>query len=413
MDNNKFESKLEQEIKTFNKVPDSVDEKIQKAFKVIDSKKTKKPFLWNKFVSLAASSVTILFLAGNGVAYAVGAPNIYSWVLNKTGIQREYEEVKQEINQTVDYNGTEVTLLDIAYDDNFIIMGYKFKFKEPISREDWDITDKEVENYCNLTYQIRAIDGNNTTYLGTWNPDSEESIYEEFMDNKYYIFSKKSAEDEIILYSATDISKYKFSDKMDFEIIVGGLGIYYDGGGFDFSELYKDIENARWTFNINGLQKINNIKVYEPKNIKVEFDEIDKYNHKIISKDDINNIGEEDQSHIVLDGEQVEIEIDKIRVSKICSIIHTKINFDWDTVDSVPQHWYVMDIVDENGNIVLDKEVIYDNENYLLPKLNENEKYTIRIYKYYDSYIGFGFVLEDRKGEIEYVTSMDFELPNQ
>ena len=128
MNNNEFENKLSREIKNFNKVPDSVDKKIQNAFKEIDSRKTKKvktTFRWNKLVSMAASITTLAFLAGNGVAYAVGAPNIYSWVLNKVGIQKEYEEVKQEVNQTVESNGVKITLLDCGYDTDWFMAGYK------------------------------------------------------------------------------------------------------------------------------------------------------------------------------------------------------------------------------------------------------------------------------------------------
>ena len=96
MDNKEFEKKLKQ-IKTFKEIPVSVDEKIKKAFKVIEEKertekeikRLKNKFNFSRVLSLAASCVMAIFLAGNGVAYAKGEPNIYSWVLEKIGITRE------------------------------------------------------------------------------------------------------------------------------------------------------------------------------------------------------------------------------------------------------------------------------------------------------------------------------------
>lgn len=99
MDSKEFENKLEQ-IKTFKEVPISVDEKIQKAFEKIEQneklekevKKQKSKFNFSRVLSLAASFVMAIFLAGNGVAYAKGEPNIYSWILDKIDIQIKYKE---------------------------------------------------------------------------------------------------------------------------------------------------------------------------------------------------------------------------------------------------------------------------------------------------------------------------------
>ena len=129
MDNKEFEKKLEQ-IKIFKEVPISVDEKIQKAFEKIEEneklekelKKQRSKFNFSRVLSLAASFVMAIFLAGNGVAYAKGEPNIYSWVLEKIGIQKEYEEIKTDINKTVENNGVKITLLDAGYDKTSIIL---------------------------------------------------------------------------------------------------------------------------------------------------------------------------------------------------------------------------------------------------------------------------------------------------
>lgn len=59
--------------------------------------KKQSKFKLNKVLSLAASFVIVVFLVGNGIAYAKGEDNIYSWILNKIGMQKEYEEKSKEI----------------------------------------------------------------------------------------------------------------------------------------------------------------------------------------------------------------------------------------------------------------------------------------------------------------------------
>ena len=65
-------------------------------------KKTKGKFNFSRVLSIAASFVMVIFLAGNGVAYAKGEPNIYSWILEKIGIAKDYEEIKTNINKTAE-----------------------------------------------------------------------------------------------------------------------------------------------------------------------------------------------------------------------------------------------------------------------------------------------------------------------
>ena len=98
MENKEFDKKIKNELQEKLKVPQLVEEKLNETYKKIDSMDYKsKRFSFSKISQIAASLVVIVFLAGNGIAYARGRDNIYSWVLNKIGIQKEYEEVKTEI----------------------------------------------------------------------------------------------------------------------------------------------------------------------------------------------------------------------------------------------------------------------------------------------------------------------------
>lgn len=106
MDNKEFEKQLEK-IKELKEVPVSVDEKIQKAFAKIEEnekqeKETRKTkFNFSRILSMAVCLIMVIFLVGNGVAYAYGMPNIYSWILEKIDIKKEYKENGE---YTLDYS---------------------------------------------------------------------------------------------------------------------------------------------------------------------------------------------------------------------------------------------------------------------------------------------------------------------
>ena len=215
MDNKEFEKKLEQ-IKTFKEVPLSVDEKIQKAFERIEEneklekqvKKQKGKFNFSRVLSLAASFVMAIFLVGNGVAYAKGEPNIYSWVLEKIGIKKEYEEIKTEINQTVENNGLKITLIDCAYDSNKFLICYKI---EDIEGKIKDINEeyqtKLKEGITDNIYDSIILDGDSIFYTDkneiVTNPDSE-------MGKEYEILSKQISDTEYIVYQTLILSEHEW-----------------------------------------------------------------------------------------------------------------------------------------------------------------------------------------------------------
>ena len=234
MDNKEFEKKLEQ-IKTFKKVPVSVDEKIQKALEKIEEneklekeiKKSKNKFNFSRILSLAASFVMTIFLAGNGVAYAKGEPNIYSWILEKVGIQKEYEEIKTEVNKTVESDNIEITLIDLGYDSNSLIIGLKIKDKEgkfkttPSNKRNEFESEQEYiqyvidnmifseyyEIFTNGTSRSKILGNSHSIYDGEATTKFSNMIEEKF-DVKNVI--EKTTDNSYVLYKIIDISKTDF-----------------------------------------------------------------------------------------------------------------------------------------------------------------------------------------------------------
>lgn len=354
MDNKEFEKKLEQ-IKTFKEVPISVDEKIQNAFNRIEEnekiekevKKSKSKINFSRVLSLAASFVMMVFLAGNGVAYAKGEPNIYSWVLEKIGIQKEYEEIKTDINKTVEDNGVKITLLNAGYDKEELVVGYKIEIKEGFGE---DIEEK-IEGVCIYDeYVLKDEDG---------------TIIEEYYVSlgNHYVVNKISNE-EYILYSIRDTSEINIEDE----------------------ELYMSVN----IYNVQGID-INGAEI-EDAELKGKWD----FDQVSIS------FGNKDYKEYVIDVNKTineECKINSIRVinTKMFSNIYVDIEQDvnYDEYEGTPIY----------SILLLDGEnILVDSINYIgyggesgifLEKMQENKTYTIQVRKRIDDPKNAGVIVED------------------
>ena len=196
MDNKEFEKQLEK-IKELKEVPLSVDEKIQKAFEKIEEnekqekeiRKQNRKFNFSRVLSLAASFIVVIFLAGNGVAYAKGEPNIYSWILEKIGIAKNYEEIKININKTVENNGVKITLLDAGYDKNYLVVGYKIQSEEGLFEDiEQDIKGIRIWEH----YMLQDEDG---TIIGGLDYRITPYIVNKISEKEYILYSFKNISD--------------------------------------------------------------------------------------------------------------------------------------------------------------------------------------------------------------------------
>ena len=426
---NRIDNKIKQELKQELQIPEIVEQKMQEAYKKIEEsenlemkEENKNKYKLSKVLSLAASFVLIVFLIGNGISYAMGGANIYSWILEKIGISKEYEETKTDINQVVEKNGVKVTLMDMAYDTNFLIMGYMFETEDLCQKSynlgyyqiNQDVKDQNkvivnmLQNCAEIEFQAKISDGKNETYIGNYS-DSNSGFKLESDDicylDKIQTFARVISKNELVLYVVADISKYQFDDTANIEIIINKLGM-------NMVDAMPPIFEGEWNFTVNNLNKgLTENKDYKPQNAIAEFEIEKEYGWAIDSTTGEKQYYDEPML-VVTEGELGKVTISNIQISKIGTIIKMKTNFENGTMvdESIKVPRYAFDLIDSQGNLLLEKEMVYNNGTFFTQKLNENENYTINIYKYYTNQY-----TDDRYNkytEFKFITSMKFNLNN-
>ena len=426
---NRIDNKIKQELKQELQIPEIVKQKMQEAYKKIEEsedlemkEENKSKYKLSKVLSLAASFVLIVFLIGNGISYAMGGANIYSWILEKIGISKEYEESKTDINQVVEKNGVKVTLMDMAYDTNFLIMGYMFETEDLCQKSydlgyyqiDQNVQDKNkiivnmLQNSAAIEFQAKISDGKNETYIGNYS-DSNSGFKLESGDicylDKIQTFARVISKNELVLYVVADISKYKFDDTANIEIIIDKLGM-------DMVDAMPPIFEGEWNFTVNNLNKgLTETKDYKLQNAIAEFEIEKEYGWAIDGTTGEKEYYDEPML-VVTEGELGKVTISNIQISKIGTIIKMKTNFENGTMvdESIKVPRYAFDLIDSQGNLLLEKEMVYNNGAFFTQKLNENENYTINIYKYYTNQ--FNDDRYNKDTEFKFITSMKFNLNN-
>ena len=402
---------------------------MQEAYKKIEEsenlemkEENKNKYKLSKVLSLAASFVLIVFLIGNGISYAMGGANIYSWILEKIGISKEYEETKTDINQVVEKNGVKVTLMDMAYDTNFLIMGYMFETEDLCQKSynlgyyqiNQDVKDQNkvivnmLQNCAEIEFQAKISDEKNETYIGNYSdPDSGFKLKSDdicYLD-KIQTFARVISKNELVLYVVADISKYQFDDTANIEIIINKLGM-------NMVDAMPPIFEGEWNFTVNNLNKgLTENKDYKPQNAIAEFEIEKEYGWAIDSTTGEKQYYDEPML-VVTEGELGKVTISNIQISKIGTIIKMKTNFENGTMvdESIKVPRYAFDLIDSQGNLLLEKEMVYNDGTFFTQKLNENENYTINIYKYYTNQ--FNDDRYNKDTEFKFITSMKFNLNN-
>jgi len=101
-----------------------------------------------------------------------------------------------------------------------------------------------------------------------------------------------------------------------------------------------------------------------------------------------------------------EVKISQIQLSKVGAIIKIDTNFEyaksWNSDEKIPK--YSLDIVDSKGNIIIEKAQIKakGDDVYFSQKINTNENYTLKIYKYYE--------IDDQYIAIQNIKNLDYNL---
>lgn len=382
----------------------------------------KSKYKLSKVLSLLASFVLIIFLIVNGISYAMGGANIYSWLLEKIGISKEYEESKTDINQVVEKNGVKVTLIDMTYDTNFLIMGYMFE-AEDLCKKSYDlgyyqidpnVQDKDkmivdmLQNNAEIEFQAKISDGQNETYIGNYSDSNSGFKLENgnihYLD-KIQTFARVISKNELALYVVADISGYRFNDTANIEIIINKLGM-------NIMEATPPIFEGEWNFTVNNLNKgLTETKNYKPQNAIAEFEIEKEYGWAIDSTTGEKQYYDEPML-VVTEGELGKVTVSNIQISKIGTIIKMETNFENGTMvdESIKVPRYAFNLIDSQGNLLLEKEMVYNDGAFFTQKLDENENYTINIYKYYTNQYTDDRYNKDT--EFKFITSMKFNLNN-
>lgn len=318
MDNNKFEDIIKKEIKKEIVLPDSVQAKINEAYRKIERDRMEKDMKKFKIVRKFIEITTLLFVGGNVVAYAANKPNVISYVIDKLNIGSSYEEYSENINITKESNGVKITIKDVAIDSNMMAIGYNVKFDRKIDKEtiSLDADNRVISN--GYDYNLDGKQVQEVTYRIS---DNEFEVY-----TFYKIYAGDFNDDIKVISKIINTSAY--------------TEVYMEG----------DVSiKGEWNFEFDFKRNEHKLgyKKYKVNNAQLSF------------KDDVNT---------------------KVKVTEMeFSEIGTIITFDPEYTD--PDRNYTAEIRDGSGNIILEKGAQPSYDKIIVKNLDLNDKITITMYE--------------------------------
>jgi len=400
-----YDEIIKKALKENLEVPNVVKYRMNQTFNKIEKGENfnMKKIKIGKLISIAASLVLVLFLVGNGIAYATGNPNIYSFILEKLGIYEEYEEIKTQTNLVSESNGIKATLLDIGYDDNFLIVGYKLEgenlynkildnYVEILEINSKDKGIKAIETIFGLYQEIEIVGNGKANIKNIINVGEGENLVND------YKFCSVESDNSLSIYYICDISECIIDKTTNFKFKVYQPSL-------TIGDASPPVFEAIWYFEVKDLNKGEEIlKKYVSKNAKATF-EIQKEYGWFYAEDGVTKITDTEPI-INVNGELGEVKISQIQLSKVGAIIKIDTNFEyaksWNSDEKIPK--YSLDIVDSKGNIIIEKAQIKakGDDVYFSQKINTNENYTLKIYKYYE--------IDDQYIAIQNIKNLDYNL---
>ena len=349
--NNNLDNKIKKELEENLKVPDIVKARMRESFEEVEKLEEKmlkqSKINFNKILTLVASFVMVAFLAGNGVAYAKGEPNIYSWVLERIGIQKEYEENASSINAVAESNGTKITIVDAALDDEFLAIRYKIESSVEFQDMIYLGIDSKLEE--DEPDSVLINPKNNSTVLNHFMIDSDIN------HNTHRYFYKVSA-NEYELYEIYLLKELKDIDcvqiKMNFKNIYDNNTKY--AASYDIGEASV---KGNWVFDIIVNKNNEN--------------ELFKYvlNRNIIIPKEITGCDTNQEFKLV-----------SVKQNNIVTIIEVEDNGLYRN-DEMVYLCLSVEVIDENGNVLLERGKQFTmNGNIYLKKIDLKQKLTINFY---------------------------------
>ena len=285
-----------------------------------------------------ASFIVGVFLVGNVITYATNKTDLFTWsknfILSKIGISNEYEKKKIDINISKDYNGIILNVTDYCIDTENLIIGYNIKFPNKTEFAKETVSSTTISN------------GNDIFEIS----DTRKSIFHKISDTEYSVY---------------EIYDVNYSEIKDGYIIKENLKLY--------DELYDSDGNvvADWSYEIpisseNIITSSTEYKVDKT----VDFQEIkNKYtDHHFESSDGSVKL------------------LPKVNISNMTvTDILTKLYINLDNYTTDPSFNYTLEILDENNNVLLDKDIEYLQggiyKTIIFKKIDVNQKITINFYE--------------------------------
>lgn len=429
MNKENFDEILNKNIKELKEVPLSVEDKIQKAYQKLDESEGKvmkfnfnnvMKFNYGKMVGIAASFATAIFLIGNGIAYAMGNDNIYTWILERIGIQEAYEEIAENVNLTQESDEVKITLDKVGYDEKLLVISYKIQ-SDGLYNKVLDESARENERNKMDTLRdfylgtaMKLYDEKGFMKLYDWtsidlmlNKEYPKAL-EEFMNGiepneeefNLYTFCDFVTENEMEYCQILDISNYNLGEEINLDVyIIGGL----IGLDCDVDEKFS----GDWSFSARKIKKGGSeLEEYKNQLAKVNFEVEEKYNAYYNRYTNTSVVDYDSPMIIVNDENNIgQIVIDEVGMSTIGSLLHISTNYEYNNItEAYLAPYYAIDIVDKNGNVIVEKEIAENDVFCLARRLDVNEEYEMIVYKDY------WWIDVSRSGEYEKVATTTFKI---
>ena len=305
----------------------------------------------NKIIAVI-SALSVISIGG--VAFANTMPEewknsikaFFGIISNET-----YEEIKVETNETKYDNGYSLTLEDYGIDAETLLLSFDLKTEHEIELE-YPFGEEPTYFFYNM---VKVVDENQNEY------EIANEIINGDENAKYTILVDKINSKEYKIYEIYTIDSSKITEKSDLYI-----HFYLDYLPEDASELIYD---RLCEFDLE---------------VPIDSEKIDDSFEEFSIDNAVTTWDSVIYSYEFPDGEigQVTAEITKIKNSNIL----TKLTLDlWGGYHTSPDNNYTLKIIDENNNILLDRDVEYImpgvEQDIIIPRIDMNTKLNITLYE--------------------------------
>ena len=290
-------------------------------------------------------SILAVFLAGNVYTYATENKNIFTWMFERIGISRKYEENSIKINESQKVNNYTLTFENYGLDKDTLIMSFDLKSEKEF---EFKFVDEQIDYTQYFYEQFSILNGGNEYAV------SDDRIIRMF---------DKVNEREYKIYEICKIDSEKIKQNSKLKISLG-IDKTYDG--------FSSETIGKWNFEID----IDNSK------INMEFEKYSINNKSIILEEvkGANSVVSNNLSNLQQESPiKPEAQLIELKKSNLATKITIYMKEYYTNVT------YTVEILDDKENIILDKNIVYlvggFKTDVILKELDNNTKLKINIYE--------------------------------